>query len=202
MPVQHKIVNRDPAKLRPHPRNSREHSDQQIAQVANSIETFGFTIPVLVTTGDMIVAGHCRTLAAQKLGIKKVPCLVADGWTEAQIRAYVIADNKLTENGSWNEVMLAEELTFLRDADADLLASVGYDDTELERLRQIDDGYQPTLDPEAAGAVVTAEDVAKAQEQADTQFDAPKQVLVPLTCPHCGEDFQVDAAQIKTGTKA
>jgi ParB-like chromosome segregation protein Spo0J len=95
----------------PYARNSRTHTDEQVAQIAASIREFGWTNPVLLDEQDGIIAGHGRVLAARKLGAPTVPCIVLDGLTEAQKRAYVIADNKLALNAGWDEELLAIEWT-------------------------------------------------------------------------------------------
>lgn len=129
----HRVETRKRAELRGYARNSRTHSEAQVAQIAASIREWGWTIPVLVDPSGEVIAGHGRLMAAEILGIEDVPCMVADGWTEAQKRAYVIADNKLAENGGWDEALLAEELGWLAEADfgVDL---VGFSDEELGRL--------------------------------------------------------------------
>ena len=98
------------AGLVPYARNARTHSPQQIAQLAASIREWGWTVPVLVDEVGTIIAGHGRVLAAQQLGIADVPVMVARGWSEAQRRAYVIADNKLAENAGWDEALLKIEV--------------------------------------------------------------------------------------------
>src|SRR5690554_2361184 len=110
---------RDLASLVPYARNSRTHSDEQVAQIAGSIKEFGFTNPVLVDGEGGIIAGHGRVLAARKLGMESVPCIVLDYLTEAQKRAYVIADNKLALNAGWDDEMLALELGELESLDFD-----------------------------------------------------------------------------------
>lgn len=123
--------------LVPYARNAKLHPKAQIGQIAASIEEWGFTIPVLIDEAKMIIAGHGRVLAAQKLGLKDVPCITAVGWSEAKKRAYVIADNKLTENGGWDSNMLALELSDLiaEDFDLDLTGfSKGEVDTLLDDL--------------------------------------------------------------------
>ncbi len=90
-------------KLIPWARNPRTHSDAQIAQIAASIAEFGFNNPILVDTKAGIIAGHGRLLAARKLGLKEVPVIVLDHLTEAQKRAYIIADNQLALNAGWND---------------------------------------------------------------------------------------------------
>jgi len=94
--------------LIPFARNPRTHSDAQIAQIAASIAEFGFNNPILVDTKAGIIAGHGRLLDARKLGLTEVPVIVLDHLTEAQKRAYIIADNQLTLQGGWNETLLRE----------------------------------------------------------------------------------------------
>lgn len=120
-------------KLIPFARNSRTHSDEQVAQIAASIREFGFTNPVLIDAQDGIIAGHGRVMAARKLGLAEVPCIRLSHLTEAQRRAYVIADNKLALNAGWDEELLAIELADLREMDFDL-GLTGFDEDELKAL--------------------------------------------------------------------
>lgn len=119
--------------LIPYSKNARMHSDVQIAQIAASITEFGFTNPVLIDGKKGIIAGHGRLMAAKKLGIKKVPVVILDHLSEMQKKAYIIADNKLAENASWNEEILASELTDLKENDFDL-DLIGFEDQELEKI--------------------------------------------------------------------
>lgn len=119
--------------LVPYARNSRTHSDEQVAQICGSIKEFGFTNPVLIDSDGVIIAGHGRTMAAQRLGMKEVPCLRLAHLTEAQKKAYIIADNKLALNAGWDEEMLALELGDLQGLDFDL-SLTGFDDDELNAL--------------------------------------------------------------------
>lgn len=115
-----KIEQIETGKLIPYARNSRTHSEAQVAQIAGSIREFGFTNPVLIDAENGIIAGHGRIMAAQKLGLKDVPCIRLDHLTETQRKAYVIADNKLALNSGWDEEMLSLELSDLRELDFDL----------------------------------------------------------------------------------
>jgi len=129
-------------KLIPYARNSRTHSKAQIAQIAASIREFGFTNPVLIDENDGIIAGHGRVRAALKLGLPDVPYIRLSHLTEAQKRAYVIADNQLALNAGWDEEMLRVELEELRDLDFDL-DTIGFDAEALaealgESLRDLD----------------------------------------------------------------
>ena len=119
--------------LIPYARNSRTHSDAQVAQIAASIKEFGFTNPVLIDEDGGIIAGHGRTLAARKLGLAEVPCLRLSYLSEAQKKAYVIADNKLALNAGWDDEMLKVELSELKDLDFDL-SLIGFDADELANL--------------------------------------------------------------------
>ena len=101
-------------KLIPYARNSRTHSDQQVAQIAASIKEWGFTSAILIDPQGGVIAGHGRLMAARKLGMKEVPVMIADGWTDAQKRAFVIADNKLAMNAGWDDELLALELAELK----------------------------------------------------------------------------------------
>jgi DNA modification methylase len=120
-------------KLIPYAKNSRTHSDAQIAQIAASIKEFGFVNPVLIDEQDGIIAGHGRIMAARKLGIEEVPCIRLAHLTENQKRAYVIADNKLALNAGWDEEMLKLEIKDLEASDFDI-SLLGFDAEELENI--------------------------------------------------------------------
>jgi DNA modification methylase len=128
-----KVVTKLVADLIPYVRNSRTHSDAQVAQIAASIKEFGWTNPILIDGENGIIAGHGRLLAARKLGQDKVPVIELAHMTEAQKRAYVIADNQLAMNAGWDTALLTLELVDLKDQgfDLDLL---GFDPSELEKL--------------------------------------------------------------------
>jgi ParB-like chromosome segregation protein Spo0J len=154
-------------KLIPYARNSRTHSDQQVAQVAASIREFGFTNPVLIDAEDGIIAGHGRVMAARKLGLTEVPCIRLGHLTETQKRAYIIADNKLALNSGWDEEMLGLELAELREADFDL-DLVGFDAGEIEAaLNPVEVDFAPG----------TEDDQGKLDEKS------------PIECPHCHKFF-------------
>src|ERR1700736_3123361 len=121
------------AKLVPNARNARTHSDEQVTQLAASIEEWGWTIPVLVDEAAGIIAGHGRVMAAHRLGIEDVPVMVAAGWSESKKRAYMLADNKLTLNGEWDLDRLAIEIAELRASDFDV-SLAGFDESEIEAL--------------------------------------------------------------------
>lgn len=119
--------------LIPFARNSRTHSDEQVAQIAASIREFGWTNPILVDGSNGIIAGHGRLAAARKLGMDALPVIVLDHLTDAQKRALVIADNKLALNAGWDFELLESEIRGLDDDGFDL-ALLGFDAAELEKM--------------------------------------------------------------------
>jgi DNA modification methylase len=121
--------------LKPWAKNPRQHSKKQIRQLARAIETFGFTNPVLVDADNNILAGHGRVAAAKVLRMDRVPCLRIENMTPAQKRAYVIADNKLALNASWDEQILAEELQYLTSVDTEFDVEItGFSIPEIDGL--------------------------------------------------------------------
>jgi len=156
-------------KLIPYARNSRTHSDQQVAQVAASIREFGFTNPVLIDSEDGIIAGHGRVMAARKLGLTEVPCIRLGHLTETQKRAYIIADNKLALNSGWDEEMLGLELADLREADFDLDV-LGFDNFAIEQF--LNPPERNNEAPESSGGEI--------------DVDAME---MGCACPKCGFEF-------------
>jgi DNA modification methylase len=120
-------------RLIPYARNSRTHSDAQVAQIAASMREFGFTNPVLVDADYGIIAGHGRVMAARQLGLADVPCIRLGHLTEAQKRAYIIADNRLALNAGWDDAMLALEMRDLMDAGYDV-GLTGFELGEIDEL--------------------------------------------------------------------
>ena len=168
--------------LIPYARNSRTHSEEQVTQIASSIREFGFTNPVIIDKQNNIIAGHGRLLAAQKLGIKEVPCVVVTGWTEAQKKAYIIADNKLALNAGWDEKMLSLEFDELQDLGFDL-SLTGFSGDEILALKPLE---------EVVG-LTDEDDVPEAPE-------VPKTVLgdIWLLGDHrlmCGDSTSIDAVE-------
>lgn len=124
--------------LVPYARNTRTHSDDQIKQVADSIKEFGFTNPVLIDSDNGIIAGHGRVMAAQSLGLEEVPCIRLSHLTDAQKRAYIIADNKLALNAGWDEELLRLELKDLNELDFNL-DLIGFNDAELAAMLEFEE---------------------------------------------------------------
>ena len=129
MEIVYKKIN----ELKPYENNSRTHDESQIKQICESIKEYGWTNPVLIDEKGMIIAGHGRVEAGKKLDIKEVPCIVLSGLTDAQKKAYVIADNKMALNAGWNEELLKTELEKLKELDFDLELT-GFSKKELDKL--------------------------------------------------------------------
>jgi ParB-like chromosome segregation protein Spo0J len=148
--------------LIPYARNTRTHSEAQVAQIAGSIREFGFTNPVLIDGENGIIAGHGRVLAAQKLGLGKVPCIRLSHLTDTQRRAYIIADNKLALNAGWDEELLGLELADLREDGFDLELT-GFDGAAIESA------LNPPEPDDAA-----PDDFASVDEDIETNHECPK----------------------------
>ena len=152
--------------LIPFARNSRTHSDEQVAQIAASIREFGWTNPILVDGDNGIIAGHGRLAAARKLGITEVPVVVLDHLTDAQKRALVIVDNKLAINAGWDFELLESEIRGLDDDGFDL-SLLGFNESELASLIMDNAGT-----PESA-----------------TKEINPDAYAMDHCCPKCGFEF-------------
>ena len=131
------IIEREVDKLIPYSKNAKKHDETQISNVAESIKQFGFVQPVVVDKNGVIVIGHCRTLAAKKLGMKTVPCVMVDELTDEQVRALRIIDNKTNES-PWDMELLAEELPDIDLSGFDFDFDFGIDDEE-EKTEIVED---------------------------------------------------------------
>lgn len=120
--------------VRPRANNPRTHTPQQVQQIAASIREWGWTVPLLVDEAGELIAGHGRLMAAQQLGLQQVPVMVAKGWTDAQRRAYVIADNQLTLNGGWDAELLRVEVGTLSLDGSVSLDLLGFDAATLDGM--------------------------------------------------------------------
>jgi ParB-like chromosome segregation protein Spo0J len=142
-----KVIVRALSELKPYPGNARKHSSKHIKQIAQSIETFGWTLPILVDDSGMIIAGHGRLEAAKLLGLSEVPTIALSDLTEAQVQAYGIADNRLAELVEWDDEILAQELKVLSDLDLDFeLPVIGFELPEIDLLIQNSDAGDPDDD--------------------------------------------------------
>src|ERR1700758_287970 len=153
------FVYRPIEQLKPDPANPRLHSKKQIRQIANSIEPFVFNVPMLVDAELNVIAGHGRLLACRELGWSEVPTLCLDHLTPAQARAFMIADNRLTEIATWNDRLLAQQLRDLTVAGVDFDIEVtGFEIGEIDlRIASLDDMPEQDDDPADAVPDVSAE---------------------------------------------
>lgn len=178
------------ADLIPYARNSRTHSDAQINKIAASIREFGFLNPVIIDGKNGIIAGHGRIMAAQKLGIDEVPVVEADHLTEAQKRAYIIADNRLALDAGWDDEMLRVELQELSDLDFDL-SLTGFDPDEIGALF-----------PEAETVGLTDEDAVPEAPEVPVTGDGDVWLLGRHRLM-CGDSTSIDAVEkLMDGRKA
>lgn len=161
---------RETSDLIPYIGNSRSHSEQQVQQVAASIKEFGFTNPILIDEESGIIAGHGRLQAAQLLNLDKVPTIALKGLSDAQKKAYVIADNKLALNSEWDSETLVNELRMIADSDIDFLLT-GFDDI-------------PDLEPEV--------DFGLLDEDVDTLEDGCKKAIqIEFDLEHYEEAYEL-----------
>lgn len=137
------VERRSVEELVPYARNARTHSAEQVEQIAASIREWGWTVPVLIDEDSGIIAGHGRVMAAQLLGLADIPVMIAAGWTKAQKRAYVLADNKLALNAAWDDGVLKFEIEEL-SIDGFDLALTGFSEHDIDLLNA-----PPDIDPEA-----------------------------------------------------
>ena len=153
--------------------NNPRRIEGGIDSVANSIKEFGFKVPIIIDKDNVIVAGHTRLAAAQKLGLKEVPCIVADDLNDEQVRAFRLADNKTAELSGWDFEKLEEEIAGLTDFD---MSAFGFDDDEEE------------VNP---GAFFTEAEPARAVEKSETPSANTKHTII---CPDCGAEIEVDSS--------
>jgi hypothetical protein len=147
--------------LKPDPKNPRVHSDKQVRQIAQSIESFGFNVPLLIDDKQMVIAGHGRLQAARKLGWDTVPAIRLSHLTETQRMAFLIADNRLTENSTWDERMLGEQLKILSELELDFdLEVIGFEVSEIDifidGLTNVPDADPDDRLPDTSETAVTA----------------------------------------------
>jgi DNA modification methylase len=175
-----KITTKKVDSLIPYVKNSRTHSDAQVAQIAASIKEFGWTNPILVDGDNGIIAGHGRLLAARKLGFKEVPTIELKDLTETQKKAYIIADNRLALNAGWDNEMLTIELNDLL-ADGFALEVLGFDPKELNAL----------LEPEVVQGLTDEDAVPDVPEEPKTKLGDIYQLGNHRLM--CGDSTSIDA---------
>ena len=183
------------AEIKPDDRNARKHSDEQIIELRRSLQEFGFVNPLLIDKGKKIIAGHGRLAAAIAEGLEAVPCIFVEHLSEAQRRAYMLADNRLAEHATWDMDMLGEELKFLDDFGFDITIT-GFELTDEQDV--VDDGYEPELPKVAKSKVgqiyqlgqhrLMCGDSTNAEHVAQLMNDAQADLL--LTDPPYNVDYK------------
>jgi ParB-like chromosome segregation protein Spo0J len=161
-------------RLVPYERNARTHSPEQIAQIAASIQEFGFTNPILVDGADGILAGHGRLAAAKDMGLAEVPVIVLDHLSAEQRRAYILADNQLALNAGWDTELLQSEVMALNLADFDL-SLLGFDENRIAEL----------LDPER----IDREESAPKDHKGSEEYGEEDFSEFEHKCPRCNFEF-------------
>jgi len=190
-----KIIQKEVDTLIPYVNNTRTHSQEQVQQIASSIKEFGFTNPILIDEKNGVIAGHGRIMAAQLLGIKEVPTITLTGLSEAQIKAYIIADNKLALNAGWDEELLKVEIQGLKDVDFDI-DILGFNQDELDELGL--DDIDLNLDEDKADEVPELEEnpVIKLGDLIELGHNYQHRLL-------CGDSTkEKDVAKLMDGKKA
>ena len=162
------IIYKNVIDLIPYANNSRTHNDEQISQICASINEYGFTNPILIDEKNSVIAGHGRLLAAKKLGLTEVPCIILSGLTKAQKKAYVIADNKIALNADWNFETLSLELENLKELGFDAKL-IGFNDEELD-------------------ALLGKNDVLEDNDYEEPELKESKTKM--HVCPNCGCEFE------------
>ncbi len=171
--------------IKEYARNPRQHSDEQVQEIANSITHFGWKAPILVDDTNTVISGHGRLKAAKLLGLETIPVVETGAISPEDRAAYVIADNRLAEKSSWSVELLQLEFDSLRDFDFDM-SLTGFDiETRLAT-------FEPELQPTAANREITDADVLKTADRMDVMGNAPQEMEV--LCPHCGEEFAISGS--------
>ena len=187
--------------VKPYPKNSRKHPEHQLKALTSAIKRFGFTQPIIVDEELTILAGHARYEAAKRLNLEYLPCRILPNLSPEEKSAYVIADNKIADESSWDHDNLLQELGKISSLNLDediasILApsSFGLSDDDLRSATDEDHQYKPILNPtQGAGLGVTDASVQREEQRLASQFnDKAEQALIQLTCPHCDETFTIE----------
>lgn len=170
--------------LIPYDRNPKIHPDAQVKQIANSIRQWGWTMPILVDENYQVLAGHGRLYAAKEVGLESVPVIKAVGWTDEMKKSYVIADNKIAENGEWDTGLYFSQLKEMANDGFDL--SLMGVDIDLSAFN-----YQPVFEPSFDASEIDDKKMIQAADKLNRDQDdrIKGQEGVEVICPHCAETF-------------
>lgn len=194
------IVSKRLEDIKPYENNPR-HNESAVQKVADSIKEFGFRNPIIIDKNNVVISGHTRLKASVLLGLKEVPCIVADDLTEKQIKAFRIADNRTSEEADWDYFKLSKEIFSISDPDFDF-SVLGFEDVELQGIESLTQGikvgedpntsgvFSPNIEPRQSNQIVSGEEYKQAvSKQADVYNKNGKGIIV--ICPSCGEEFEV-----------
>ena len=175
------IIYKKVDELIPYVNNARTHSKEQVNQICASINEYGFTNPILIDEKGMIIAGHGRLMASKQLEMEEVPCIELKGLTEAQKKAYIIADNKMALNAGWDEELLKLELENLKELDFDLDLT-GFDTSELDAI----------LDSELEEQEIVEDEIPDVPEEPKAKLGDIYQLGKWVICKKCGKKHFID----------
>ena len=184
------IIEKSIADIRPYENNPR-NNEAAIQYVANSIKDFGFKVPIVIDKNGTIITGHTRVLAAKKLGMKTVPCILADDLTPEQVKAFRLADNKVSEMADWNWAKLEKELDSLGNLDWDM-SSFGFDMQFDESNGDFSSFFEPAA-PKETQQVAQKETTATTENNVGTENEDAEieKSAKSFICPHCGKVIEL-----------
>lgn len=184
------IIEKSIADIRPYENNPR-NNEAAIQYVANSIKDFGFKVPIVIDKNGTIITGHTRVLAAKKLGMKTVPCILADDLTPEQVKAFRLADNKVSEMADWNWAKLEKELDSLGNLDWDM-SSFGFDMQFDETNEDFNSFFEP-VSPKEHQQMTQTETTATTEnnEDAENEDVEIEKSAGSFVCPHCGKVIEL-----------
>ena len=184
------IIEKQIADIKPYENNPR-NNEAAIQYVANSIKDFGFKVPIVIDKNGTIITGHTRVLAAKKLGMKTIPCILADDLTPEQVKAFRLADNKVSEMADWNGAKLEKELDSLGNLDWDM-SSFGFDMQFDESNEDFSSFFEPAA-PKEPQQVIQKETTAEAENNVGTENEDAEieKSAKSFVCPHCGKVIEL-----------
>lgn len=187
-----KVVSID--SLRPHPKNANTHSPEQLERLAKILQYQGWRKPIVISKlSGYIVSGHGRLLASRIAGFTEVPIDEQDYDSKEQELADLVADNRIAELSSWNDIKLNDELAELKSKLEDVEIT-GFDDIDLSNLAE--NLFRPTLEPARANGEINQDAINAVGATLSNQFTGSRQELRSVTCPSCGDDFSISVNEI------
>lgn len=174
--------------IKPYKNNPRKN-DNTVDYLVNSIKDFGFRVPIIIDSNNVIVSGHTRYKAAEKIGMKDIPCIVAEGLSDKELSAFRIADNKVSEHSKWD----IEKLFYEMDMESIDYTNYGFLDLELSTIKTGNDSsdFEPKLQPQFSNFEITNDQIEKrAIELANKMIKEQK--IISVQCPYCDEQYEIE----------